>query len=260
MSSIQLGMEIGPVLYAAFMIFARATAMLHMLPLFSMTAVPIAVRAGLGGMIAVLVCPHVETQQVPGWEVSAFAVALVSELLLGAAMGFFVRLVLTIIDVLGTVLAANCGLGMAAQFDPISQSQALVVSKVIQVAGFLVFLALNLHHEVLIGIVNSFHVAPPGQGVLVFAAGPAFSERFAQMLLDTCRLSMPLIAAVLFFNIVSTLVTRFAQQMNIYFSVGLSANVWAGLLAISATIPALVATLITRSEEIQVLIVALAGG
>lgn len=260
MSTLQVGMEIGPTLYAAFMIFARVTAMLHVLPLFSLPSVPIPVRVGLGGMIALLVCPYVETVHVPGWEVAAFAIALISELFLGAGMGFAVRLILSIIDVLGTVLAANCGLGMAAQFDPISQSQALVVSKLIQVAGFLVFLALDLHHQVLLGIVDSFQVAPPGQGVLVFVAGSAFSERFAQILLDTCRLSMPLIAAVLFFNMVSTLVTRFAQQMNIYFSVGLSANVWAGLLAIAATIPALVATLVTRSQEIRGLMSTLAGG
>jgi len=259
-STLEFGMEIGPTLYAAFMIFARVTAMLHVLPLFSMKVVPVAVRAGLGALVALLVCPYVETIEVPGWEVAAFAIALIAELFLGAAMGFAVRLILSIIDVLGTVLAANCGLGMAAQFDPVSQGQALVVSKLIQVAGFLAFLSLDLHHEVLLGVVGSFEVAPPGQGVLVFAAGPAFSERFGQMLMDTCRLSMPLIAAVLFFNMVSTLVTRFAQQMNIYFSVGLTANVWAGLVAISAAIPALVATLITRSEEIRGLMSALAGG
>ena len=259
MSTLQFGMDIGPTLYAAFMIFARVTAMLHVLPLFSMRAVPLPVRAGLGAMIALLVCPYVETGNVPGWEVAAFAVALISELFLGAGMGFAVRLILTLIDVLGTVLAANCGLGMAAQFDPVSNSQALVVSKLIQVAGFLIFLALDLHHQVLLGVVDSFQVAPPGQGVLVLAAGPAFSERFAQILLDTCRLSMPLIAAVLFFNMVSTLVTRFAQQMNIYFSVGLSANVWAGLLAISASIPAFVETLLSRSAEIRTLMSVLAG-
>ncbi len=77
-------MEIGPTLYAAFMIFARVTAMLHVLPLFSMKSVPVPVRAGLGALVALLICPYVETVDAPGWEVAAFAIALTSELFLGA--------------------------------------------------------------------------------------------------------------------------------------------------------------------------------
>ena len=261
MSSLEIGIEIGAPLYAAFMVFARVTAMLHVLPLFSMNAVPVSVRAGLGALISVLITPWVGTEiDAMGWGVAPFAVSLCSEVFLGIAMGYSVRLILSLIDVLGTVLAANCGLGMAAQFDPISNSQGLIVSKLVQTAGFLVFLSLDLHHEVIFGLVGSFAVAPPGEGVLVFVAGQAFSEMFAKMLFDTCRLSMPLIAAVLFFNMMSTLVTRFAQQMNIYFSVGLSANVWAGLMAIGASVPALVATLINESQQIRGLMRALAGG
>jgi flagellar biosynthetic protein FliR len=260
-SSLQIGIEIGPTLYAAFMVFARVTAMLHTLPLFSMAAVPVPVRAGLGALIALVISPWVAVEVSPsGWEVTGFAVSLASEIFLGAAMGFAVRLMMAIIDVLGTVLAANCGLGMASQFDPVSQSQGLIISRLVQTAGFLVFLSLNLHHEVLAGLVGSFSVAPPGEGVLAFTAGPLFSEIYGQMLHDTARLSMPLVVAVLFFNMVSALVTRFAQQMNIYFSIGLSANVWAGLMAIGASIPALIATILNRTQGMGGVMRLLAGG
>ena len=261
MSTLEFGIEVGPTLYAAFMVFARVTAMLHVVPLFSMNSVPVVIRAALGGFVALIVSPWVAGDVVAtGWEAATFAVSLGSEIFLGAAMGFAIRLMLSVIDVVGTVLAANCGLGMAMQFDPVTQSQGLIVSRLVQTAGFLVFLALDLHHEVLIGLVGSFSVAPPGQGVLALAAGPAFSEMFAKILADTTRLSMPLVAAVLFFNMMATLVTRFAQQMNIYFSVGLSANVWAGLMAIAATIPALVAVIIDDAQNIRGLMRALAGG
>ena len=114
-----------------------------------------------------------------GWEAASFAVSLGSEIFLGAAMGFAIRLMLSVIDVVGTVLAANCGLGMAMQFDPVTQSQGLIVSRLVQTAGFLVFLALDLHHEVLIGLVGSFSVAPPGQG----GFQPLLEKVFARILL-----------------------------------------------------------------------------
>jgi len=260
-TSIEIGISIGPSLYAMFMVFARVTAMLHALPLFSMSAVPVPVRAGLGALIALIVAPWVAADVGPEvWEVGAFAVSLVSEVFLGVAMGFSVRLMMAIIDVLGTVLAANCGLGMASQFDPVTQSQGLIISRLVQTAGFLVFLSLNLHHDVIAGLVGTFTIAPPGEGVLAFTAGALFSEIYEQMLRDTTRLSMPLVVAVLFFNMVSALVTRFAQQMNIYFSIGLSANVWAGLMAIGATIPALIATILNRTQDIGGVMRVLAGG
>jgi len=54
-------------------------------------------------------------------------------------------------------------------------------------------------------------------------------------------------------------VTRFAQQMNIYFSVGLPANAAAGLLAAALAVPALVAAVAGHGSGIRELMLRMVG-
>jgi len=55
-------------------------------------------------------------------------------------------------------------------------------------------------------------------------------------------------------------VTRFAQQMNIYFSVGLPANAAAGLITTGLSIPALILALHGAMGGIRGLMLAVVGG
>ena len=64
---------------------------------------------------------------------------------------------------------------------------------------------------------------------------------------------------MLVLNLVSALVTRFAQQMNIYFSVGLPANAMAGLWATALAIPALAAAVVSAGAGMRGLIGSLVG-
>ncbi len=258
-----LGVEIqiGPELYGLLMAFARIGGLLQTAPFVSTTAVPIPVRVVLAVMLTAVTAPLIvldETQVT--WAAGPLGLRLVSELLLGAAMGFVATVVMSLLDIVGTFVGVNAQLAIAMQFDPLTNSQQVITTRLVQVAGFLVFLSLDLHHLMLLGLVDSFQVAPPGTGVLAALAGPAMSSVMAQVLLDGLRIAMPVVAAVLVLNLVAALVTRFAQQMNIYFSVGLPANAAAGLLAIGLGIPALATAVLVHGESIRGLMLAMVGG
>lgn len=261
-STLSIKFVAGPELFGLLFVFARVTALFHTLPLFSMKSVPVPARIALSGLIALSIAPAAATVDpvITTWDLPRLGLLLCSELFLGLAMGFCVACVLSVIEVLGTFLGNNSGLGMAVQFDPVSDSQSLIVTRIVQIAGFLSFLALDLHHVVLYALADSFQAAPPGQGIVAFTVGPAMSQVVGQVLLDSMRIAMPVIAAVMFLNLVSTLVTRFAQQMNIYFSVGLSANAVGGILAISVAMPALIAVIAGSGKPIRFLMTTVVGG
>ena len=201
--------------------FGRVGGLLQAMPILSLGNVPIPVRVGLGLMMSVLVAAGLPAPTGLS-ELSAVHVGVlfVSETVLGLGMGFTATLLLSVIDVAGSFVGMNSGLAVAMQFDPMSGGQSLVVTRILQLAAFLTFLALDLHHEMFLGLADSFAVAPPGKGVLAFAAGEQRALQFAAVLHDAVRISMPVVATALFVNLVAALVTRFAQQMNIYFSVG----------------------------------------
>jgi flagellar biosynthetic protein FliR len=137
------------------------------------------------------------------------------------------------------------------QFDPLTQSPSLVVTRLLQAIGLLLFLGADLHHQVLLGLVDSFRLAPPGAAALFPSAGISLSQALAGIFLDAVRVSMPVVAVALFLNLAAALVTRFAHQMNVYFSLGLTANAAAGLFATALLVPALLAAVLGRADELR---------
>ena len=152
-------------LFATLMAFARIAGLLHAAPLLKMKVVPVPVRVALAMLLAVVISPLTPADpDVVTWDGPMLALRATSELLLGAAMGFSASLLLSVLDIAGTFLGMNAGLGIATQFDPMSGGNALVLTRLTASAGFLVFLALDLHHQILLGLVDSFLIAPPARG------------------------------------------------------------------------------------------------
>jgi flagellar biosynthesis protein FliR len=253
--------QVGPELFALLMVFVRITGALHTAPLIGTNAVPVQARVGLGVLLALVVAPMVAVESATvSWSGPKLALMLGSELLLGLGMGFAASCVLALLDVLGTFIGVNSQLAIAMQFDPLSGTQQVITTRLVQAAGFLLFLSMDLHHQIVYGLVDSFAAAPPGTGVLAVTAGVTMSEVMAVVLLDSMRIAMPVVAAVLILNLVAALVTRFAQQMNIYFSVGLPANAAAGLMATALAIPALAVAVYNGGSGLRELMLSMIGG
>ena len=259
--SLGLSFIIGPEYFGLLLAFARITGVLHTAPLISSRNVPVLIRVGLGAVLAFILSPMVAVDPAAvTWNGPKLGFLVLSELFLGLGMGFVGTLAMSLVDLAGTFIGLNSGLAVASQFDPLSGSQQMVVTRLLQVAGFLTFFAYDLHHLIFLGIADSFIVAPPGAGVLHTAAGIGMSQFLGQIFADALRISMPVVIVVLFLNIVAALVTRFAQQMNIYFSVGLPANAAAGLIVTGLSIPALILSLHSAMGGIRGLMLAVVGG
>ncbi len=254
-------LEIDQATLMAFLLaFARVGGLFQSMPLFSMRGVPIPVRVGLALAVAALLMPGLHVDPALGYaSAPAIGVAFAAEAMLGLAMGFSITVLMTVIDIAGTFIGMNAGLAIATQFDPMSEGQSLVITRILQLAGFLTFLGLNLHHEVLLGIADSFVLAPAGQGVLAFAAAEGVSALMGQVFVDALRISMPVVATAFFVNMVAALVTRFAQQMNIYFSVGLAAQSPLGIFATALALPAVVGAIAAMSGDLRGLLTSLLG-
>ncbi|MEI4920342.1 flagellar biosynthetic protein FliR, partial [Klebsiella pneumoniae] len=82
------------------------------------------------------------------------------QLLIGAAMGFTMRLAITAVEVSGAIIAMQMGLGFAMQFDPGSGAQVSSVSRLLTLFTYLILLAINGHHVMLGTLVESFTLLP----------------------------------------------------------------------------------------------------
>ena len=189
-----LDVVIGPEYFGLLMAFARITGVLHTAPLIGSRSVPPTIRVALAGVLAFIMSPLVAVDPAAvTWHGPKLAFLIFSELLLGLGMGFVGAIALSLLDIAGTFVGINSGLAIASQFDPLTNSQQLVLSRLLQIAGYLAFFAYDLHHLVFLGMADSFIVAPPGPGCFTPRPGsgcPRSWDRFSRTpCASRCQLS-----------------------------------------------------------------------
>jgi len=207
------------------------------MPLFGERLVPIRVKAGLSLVIAVLLYPVVSSfvPPVPDSFLPLFLMML-SQALIGAALGFTARLILAAAQLAGEVMGMQIGFSVANAVDPVSRLNISLIGQVQYVFAILIFLLTNAHHVFLSVIADSFQITPS----LFFHSSASWMSFFVgltrNMFILAVKLSIPVIAVIFLSNIGLGVVARTVPQINV-FIVGFPLHIAIGLIFLGLTIP-----------------------
>jgi len=218
----------------------RVLALLTAAPVFSNRAVPTRVRLALGLAVTLVLAPTLAPLLKPlplgSWLILP---AIVSEILIGVAIGFFLRLIFAAIDLAAAFVGFQMGLSFAVFFSPTSGAQTPVLNEFIGVFATLLFLALDGHLMLILALARSFEWLPPLGVPWAWEAGWAVAVQVPAILFTTAfMIALPVTAALLLTNIALGFLTRTAPQLNI-FAIGFPITITIGFLALWAVFPAL---------------------
>jgi len=205
-------------------------------PVFGNTGVPMLIKTTLGVTLAAIVAPTLPP--VPIVDPTSWAGILIlgQELLIGAAMGFAMRLVFAAVEFAGEVASSSMGLSFATFFDPTSAGRSSAVSQFLALVATMAFLAVNAHLVLVEALVESFFTLPISTTPMSLGA-PLEMVRWGSRIFSAgLQLSMPIVAALLITNIALAILTRAAPQLNL-FGIGFPITLGAGFLVISLTLP-----------------------
>ena len=205
-------------------------------PVFGNTGVPMLIKTTLGVTLAAIVAPTIPS--VPLVDPTSWAGILIvaQEMLIGAAMGFAMRLVFAAIEFAGEVASSTMGLGFATFFDPTSSARTSAIGQFLALVSTMAFLAMNAHLVLIEALVESFYTMPISTTPMSLAAPLEVVRWGGRIFSAGLQLSMPIIAALLITNIALAILTRAAPQLNL-FGIGFPITLGAGFLVISLTLP-----------------------
>lgn len=238
------------------LILARVSAFVAVLPLLGSTATPRTVKVGLSMALAVLyflllggsaVPAHLAGDNAVSWL--AFAVVLLKEAVLGAALGYVMSLVLLPAQIVGDYLGQEMGLALAAQSDPTATNPSLVISQLFQMLAGVLFLAVDGHHLFLTALHGTFLRIPLGGWSGLSSAGTMVTG-LTQAQEWGLMLAAPAGAVLFITSIVLALMTRAAPQMNI-FSVGFAMRIGIGLGVVLLLMPNFVSALLRAMAQLS---------
>ena len=216
----------------------RVMSFLAAAPIFNNIALPRRVKLIVALAVGFAVASSLPAQNLaaPGSYIGLGMLA--QQILIGAGMGFSMRVVFATLDVAGELIGLQMGLSFATFFDPQSQGQTSVVAEIIGLIVSLLFLALNGHLMLIEVLARSFEWLPISANP-VHAQGWLMLARSGTVLFATgLLLALPVVVALLITNIALAVLTRAAPQLNL-FAVGFPVTSTVGIAVIWLTLPAL---------------------
>ena len=148
--------DLDALLVLFFFPFVRILAWLGFDPLLGNRAVPMRMRVAMAFVLTVAIAPILPAAPQVALASGEGLLLLLQQIVIGAVLGFSLRIVFAIIEVAGAFMGMQMGLSFATFFDPINGAQTPVVAQFLVLTTTLILFAFNGHHLVIAAIAQSF--------------------------------------------------------------------------------------------------------
>ena len=230
-SSTQLDLWLATLMYP----LVRLLALIASAPVLGDKQLPVRVKVGLAAMLAIIISPTLDPMPAVVIGSPTGLLIIVQQIIIGTALGFTMRLIFTAVEMAGEFAGLQMGLGFASFYDPSNSSYSPVIAQWLGIIASLLFLAMNGHLMLISLAAESFHTLPIGKmmsGSSYYTAALWGSSIFAYAL----QLSLPLLAALLITNLAMGILTRAAQQLNL-FAIGFPITLAVGFFVLHFSMP-----------------------
>jgi flagellar biosynthetic protein FliR len=198
------------------LVFVRASALLSILPIFTMLNVPVQMRVALAAFLAILVAPSLPPIAPALLGFSDWVVLFVREALCGLLIGFVTRMVFFASDFAGQLIANEMGLSMASVFDPVNARPTQAPALILFLLTCVMMMSLDMHHWLITGFQYTYSLVPIGASRLRDVLFTNVLEHTSRVFLVGFQIAGPLIAASLLSMLLLGFLGRLVPQMNVF--------------------------------------------
>jgi flagellar biosynthetic protein FliR len=240
-----------PALAAAFLLtFARVGTMVMLLPGIGEQNIPARVRLGIALVLTAILLPaHQKAYTVDLNALGPVLLMLFQEIIIGAVLGLTARLAISALQVAGSVVAQQLGLGFVTAVDPTQNQQGVLVGNFLALLGITLIFATDLHHLVIAALNDSYTIFQPGEMPLVGDAAQHVTRIVATAFRIGIQLSAPFLVFGLLFNLGLGVLSRLMPQMQVFF-IGLPLSILLGLLLLLLVMGAMMGTFVGYIEGV----------
>jgi len=232
-----------PVLAAAFMLaFARIGAMVMLLPGLGESNIPVRIKLAIALLLTLIILPlHRADYHVDMGSIASLLTLMMYEIFIGILLGATARVTLAALQVAGSVIAQQMGLGFVTSVDPTQGEQGVLVGNFLTILGVTLLFATDTHHLVIAALNDSYKIFSPGETVAGGDIAALATRAFAAAFRIGLQLSAPFLVFGLVFNIGLGVLARLMPQMQVYF-VGVPLSIVAGFLILALVLTAMMGT------------------
>jgi len=221
-------------IFPAFLLFARLGAAVMVFPALSDPSVNVRARL-LFTVAAVMILYPLLRPVLPPLPPRSGDVFLLlfGEIYIGILLGLGARLMMAAMSVAGEIVAFLAGFQSATLFDPQSGTNTAAPTIFLTLCASMVLLALNLHHQMIAAVVESYAVFKPGALPDSGDVSAAVTALVATLMKLGLQLAAPVVVAGLLSNALFGVLNRLIPQLQIFF-VSVPVSISLSLLVLAA--------------------------
>ena len=147
-----------PALAAAFMlVFARIGAMVMLLPGLGESNIPVRIKLAIALVLTLVILPlHRAAYHIDLQSLAPLLVLMVHEIVIRIVLGATARVTLAALQVAGSVIAQQLGLGFVTAVDPTQGQQGILIGNFLTILGVTLLFATDSHHLVIAALNDSY--------------------------------------------------------------------------------------------------------
>jgi flagellar biosynthesis protein FliR len=215
----------------------RVFALVALAPGLNVPFIPPLVRVILAAALAFALSPVIAPANgVLDLTPQAFLALLLSELILGAILGFLLSCLLEAARLGGEIIDVQIGFQAGAMYDPMSASSSATIGRFLYMAALVFFFVLNGHHWLLAGLMRSFELCPVGTLVYTRELVPLAVQVVSALFLLALQIAAPVLAALILADLALGLVGRAMPSMNLML-VGMPGKIMVGVATLVCCSP-----------------------
>ncbi|MFH1344988.1 MAG: flagellar biosynthetic protein FliR [Pseudomonadota bacterium] len=232
-----------PALAAAFMlVFARIGAMVMLLPGLGEANIPVRIKLAIALLLTLVILPlHRAAYNIDMQSITALLVLMMHEIVIGIVLGATARVTLSALQVAGSVIAQQLGLGFVSTVDPTQGQQGLLIGNFLTLLGLTLLFATDSHHLVIAALNDSYAIFSPGEAMTSGDVASLATRAFTAAFKIGIQLSAPFLVFGIVFNIGLGVLARLMPAMQVYF-VGVPLSILAGFLILALVLVTMMGT------------------
>jgi flagellar biosynthetic protein FliR len=247
----QIDVSFLPALAAAFLLtFGRIGTMVMLLPGVGESGMPVRIRLTIALALTAVILPlHRAAYTIDLQSLPPVITMLFQEMIIGAVLGITARLAISALQVAGSVVAQQLGLGFVTAVDPTQGQQGIIIGNFLALLGVTLIFATDLHLLVIRGLNESYSLFAPGEMPVVGDVAQLVTSTIATAFKIGIQISAPFLVFGLLFNLGLGVLSRLMPQMQVFF-IGMPLSIILGLLLLMLVIAAMMGVFVNYMEDI----------
>jgi flagellar biosynthetic protein FliR len=233
-----MDLEVPAITLAALLLgTCRAAGFVLLSPPFNSRSIPAPVKGALALALSVALAGQI-APGLPEPTTGFLLVAALTEVVIGAALGFVVQLLFTAVQMAGDLIDLTGGFSLQPAFDPLSMTMNATIGRLHYLLATTLLFTSGGHLLIVRGFATSYEGMPVGGAVPTDQIAQVLVTAFGMMFLAALQIAGPMVAVLLLADVALSLLSRAAPALNI-FAIGFPVKIMLTLTLLGLTFPLL---------------------